>query len=176
MWGLPGTFLHPSERLIDAVHRCLRNKAGVTGAVPTQLHVFDEPDRDDRGWVLSVAHLAVARYSGLAIAAAAPQVRLAPAADPGPMPYDHDAIVEQAIARLRATYAARPDPYHLLPGRFTLRELRLVHEAVAGRPLQKDTFRRLMEPQLHPTGQLESGAIGKPAELFQNLTNGTAPP
>ena len=60
-WGLPGTFLHEGELLLDAVQRCLREKAGVDGTRPRQLHVFDKPDRDDRGWVLSVAHMDVVR-------------------------------------------------------------------------------------------------------------------
>src|SRR3984885_13436405 len=60
-WGLPGTFLHEGELLLDAVQRCLLEKAGVEGTRPRQLHVFDKPNRDDRGWVLSVAHMDVVR-------------------------------------------------------------------------------------------------------------------
>src|SRR5688500_10882260 len=55
-WALPGTFLHKGERLADAVLRSLAEKAGLRGTTPRQLHVFDDPGRDDRGWVLSVAH------------------------------------------------------------------------------------------------------------------------
>src|SRR5690606_30546133 len=40
-WRLPGTFLHPGERLADAVLRSLRVKAGVVGLRPRQLRVFD---------------------------------------------------------------------------------------------------------------------------------------
>ena len=60
-WALPGTFLHEGETLADAVDRSLRIKANVRGLHPRQLHVFDDPDRDDRGWVLSVAHVEVVR-------------------------------------------------------------------------------------------------------------------
>ena len=42
----------------------------------------------------------------------------------------------------------------LLGDEFTLRELRLAHEAIAGRELQRDTFRRTMEPQLVATGTI----------------------
>jgi hypothetical protein len=48
-----------------AVTRSLTQKAGVTGSHPTQLAVFDDPPRDERGWVLSVAHLAVIPYGAL---------------------------------------------------------------------------------------------------------------
>ncbi|WIB61446.1 NUDIX domain-containing protein [Curtobacterium sp. MCLR17_007] len=64
-WGLPGTFVHEGERLADAALRWPREKAGVTGLAPRQLHVFDDPVRDDRGWVLSVARLDVVPAAAL---------------------------------------------------------------------------------------------------------------
>ena len=168
-WALPGTFLHPGERLADAVTRSLTQKAGVTGGHPAQLAVFDDPDRDERGWVLSVAHLAVIPYAALAGALLPDRerVRLAPASRPGPLPYDHAAIVKAAANELRQRYADRPDPEHLLGPRFTIRELRDVHEAIAGATLQKDTFRRAMEPLLRGTGTLSSGTVGRPSQRFR---------
>ena len=58
-FALPGTFVHEREHLHDAVLRSLRHKAGITGREPEQLKVFDDPDRDPRGWVVTVAHLDV---------------------------------------------------------------------------------------------------------------------
>ena len=62
---------------------------------------------------------------------------------------------------------AEPDPDRLLGDEFTLRELRLAHEAVAGEALQRDAFRRTMEPHLVATGTTITGARGRPAELFR---------
>jgi 8-oxo-dGTP diphosphatase len=167
-WALPGTFLHEGERLADAVTRSLALKAGVTGGHPAQLAVFDAPDRDERGWVLSVAHLAVIPYAALAGALLAhpERVRLAPVSRPGPLPYDHADIVSAARKELRRRYADRPDPERLLGPRFTVHELRNVHEAIAGHSLQKDTFRRAMEPHLRGTGTLSSGTVGRPSQRF----------
>ena len=166
-WGLPGTFLHEGERLLDAVQRCLREKAGVEGTRPRQLHVFDKPDRDDRGWVLSVAHMDVVRPERLN-GRIDEQTRIVPADDPGILPYDHTEIIQRAVATVRAGYELAPDPERLIPGPFTILELRLLHEAVVGRKFQRDTFRRLMEPQLTGTGKMTSGTRGRPAELFRH--------
>lgn len=166
-WRLPGTFLHEGERLIDAVLRCLTDKAGVTGLNPRQLHVFDDPQRDDRGWVLSVAHVdagPIERLDGRL-----EQTRIAPVDAPGRLPYGHGGIVDLAVEDLRVRYAVAPDPDRLLPDSFTLRELRRVHEAVAGQELQRDTFRRAMEPLLRPTGRVAVGGRGRPAELFARV-------
>ena len=60
------------------------------------------------------------------------------------LPYDHTGIIALAVEHLRQEYRTEPDPRHLLPDAFTIADLRAVHEGVAGRALQKDTFRRLM--------------------------------
>jgi 8-oxo-dGTP diphosphatase len=165
-WGLPGTFLHDGELLLDAVQRCLREKAGVDGTRPRQLHVFDKPNRDDRGWVLSVAHMDVVRPELLS-GRIEEKTRIVPADDLGILPYDHTEIIRQAVQTVRASYELAPDPERLLAEPFTILQLRLLHEAVVGRPFQRDTFRRLMEPQLVGTGRTTAGARGRPAELFR---------
>ncbi|WP_168625663.1 NUDIX hydrolase [Cryobacterium sp. BB307] len=159
---LPGTFLHEGELLADAVRRSLDLKAGIRGLAPRQLHVFDAIDRDDRGRVLSIAHMVAVPDAVLADA------RLEPVSSVKDLKYDHDDILKLAVDRLRAEYREAPDPAGLLPDTFTLLDLRRLHEAVDpdGIP-RRDTFRRLMEPKLAATGELERGTVGKPARLFR---------
>lgn len=168
-WALPGTFLHPGETLAQAVLRCLADKAGIKGLAPRQLHVFDDPTRDDRGWVLSVAHLDVVAWPRLATAVARrDDVAAVPVEAAVGLPYDHDQIVALAVATLRARYRDQPDPDRLLPAPFTLLELRHLHQAVLGTPLPKDTFRRQMAPHLTPTDETREGVVGKPAALYRH--------
>lgn len=161
---LPGTFLHEREVLDDAVRRSLRDKAGIEGLRPEQLEVFDRLGRDDRGWVLSVAHLDVVPVERLRGA----EVELRPVAEATGLLFDHDEIVRIATARVRRRYREHPDPHALLQDEFTLRELQRLHEAVAGAPLPKDSFRRGMEPLLQFTGRMSSGGMGKPARLWRH--------
>jgi ADP-ribose pyrophosphatase YjhB (NUDIX family) len=161
---LPGTFLHEGERLADAVLRSLRDKAGVTGLDPRQLQVFDDLDRDDRGRVLSVAHVVTVPARDLSLDPT--RAGLAPVAHLPELAYRHHEIVDLAVAALRGEYAAMPDPRDLLEAPFSLRDLHDLHEAVAGAPLPRDAFRRSMEDRLVPTGQSRRGVVGKPARLF----------
>lgn len=164
---LPGTFLHPDETLRQAALRALREKAGIQGLNPRQLQVFDDPKRDDRGWVLSVAHLDAVRADQIPLTE---QSRLMPVDQLPPLAYDHAEIVKHATTQLRAEYQRAPDPRHLLPpdpDGLAIRDLRLLHEAVLGEHLIADTFRRAMLPGLEPTGQIRRGMRGKPAELFR---------
>ncbi|MGY1601657.1 NUDIX hydrolase [Geodermatophilus sp. SYSU D00815] len=171
--ALPGTFLHAGERLSDAAARALDEKVGLRGSfTPRQLHVFDDLERDDRGWVLSVAHVLVLPFRRIAptLEGRRDDVRLRPAREARGLPFDHDAIVRMAVRRVRALYRDRPDPKGLLPQPFTMRELRRLHAAVAGVPVEElkpDTFRRRMEPQLDGTGRTTERAVGRPATLYR---------
>ena len=170
-WRLPGTFLHEGETLAAAVLRSLRVKAGVEGLAPRQLHVFDEPTRDDRGWVLSVAHFDVVQAGELAIS---PGARFVPIDELPALTYDHDSIVEFAVEALRADYRRAPDPAGLLNEPFTMSALRAVHEAVAGERFLPDTFRRSMLLQLVATGEYARAGRGRPAELYRRTGAGSA--
>ena len=169
-WSLPGTFLHQGEQLADAVKRSLAEKAGVSGRAPQQLHVFDAPTRDARGWVLSVAHMDVLPHKALEALRAPSTTRIAPLPTRVRLPYDHADIVALAVQRLRADYLERPDPWHLLDASFTIASLKTIHETINGEALQKDTFRRKMLGLLNPLPNLSGGHVGRPAQLFVRST------
>lgn len=170
--SLPGTFLHAGERLRDAALRALRLKVGVTGEEPEQLQVFDDPERDNRGWVLSVAHVDLVPPSRLAPGSLLAPVEGDPARAVLPdgqskLAFDHDEIVTAAVRWARALYSALPDPRHLIGDEFVLLDLQRVHEAVEGFDQHKDKFRRHMLPHLEETGELRRGVVGKPARVFR---------
>ena len=56
-----------------------------------------------------------------------------------------------------------------MPPEFTLLQLQQTVEALAGRGLHKQNFRRLIEQQdlVEETGQLTVGSAGRPAKLFR---------
>jgi 8-oxo-dGTP diphosphatase len=164
-WRLPGTFVHEGERLADSVLRSLREKAGVEGLAPRQLHVFDDPARDSRGWVLSVAHVDVVPAASLSIDE--DRARLVPVAAAGAMVHAHDDILEYAVAQLREDHRERPDPHGLLAEPFTMTELRRLHEVVLGVGLQPDTFRRAMVGRLVVAEGKRAEGPGKPAGLYR---------
>ena len=83
------------------------------------------------------------------------------------LPFEHDLILDEAVKVLKARYETRPDPDNFLPAEFTVLQLREIHEAILGRKLDKDLFRRKMNRHLKSTGELSSGSVGKPAELFK---------
>jgi hypothetical protein len=85
------------------------------------------------------------------------------------MRFDHRRILATAIARLRAKLKYRPVVFELLPPEFTLTELQRTVEAISGRHLHKQNFRRLVEAGtlVEPTGEMSTQTGGRPAALFR---------
>ena len=86
-----------------------------------------------------------------------------------PMRFDHRRILATAIARLRAKLKYRPVVFELMPDVFTLTELQRTVEAISGRLLHKQNFRRLVETAalVEPTGESTMATGGRPAALFR---------
>lgn len=82
---------------------------------------------------------------------------------------DHRRILATAVARLRSKIKYRPVIFELMPNEFTLTELQATVEAISGRHLHKQNFRRLVEGAelVEPTGGTTAATGGRPAALFR---------
>jgi hypothetical protein len=85
------------------------------------------------------------------------------------MRFDHRRVLATAISRLRAKLKYRPVVFELMPAEFTLTELQETVEAISGRHLHKQNFRRLVESGalVEPTGRSTQRQRGRPAALFR---------
>jgi len=115
--------------------------------------------------------LVLQRYELLYEAGLVPEAATGDAqAVPGrPMLADHRRILATGIARLRAKIKYRPVVFELLPATFTLLQLQRSVEALAGRLVHKQNFRRLIEQQelVEETGEIAAETLGRPAKLFR---------
>jgi hypothetical protein len=86
-----------------------------------------------------------------------------------PMRFDHRRILATAIARLRAKLKYRPVVFELMPDEFTLTALQHTVEAISGRLVHKQNFRRLVESTalVEPSGDMSTATGGRPAALFR---------
>lgn len=84
------------------------------------------------------------------------------------MSFDHRRILATAMGRLRGKLKYRPVVFELMPESFTLTALQHSVEAISGRHLHKQNFRRLVENTalVEPTGK-QSLTRGRPAALFR---------
>jgi 8-oxo-dGTP diphosphatase len=182
--SLPGGFIRERWTVDQTVDDVLRRKVGIEPSErnrPRLLRLFDDPERDDRSWVISAAHSLSLPESELLDATG----DLVPVGADGRLRgerrllFDHDEIVTAAVEALRERYEIRyryvdihPDPDGFLPEPFTLRQLRRVHEAVVGAELHKDNFNRRMREYVEPLTRngkvvVSDGLRGRPATLYR---------
>lgn len=103
-WAIPGGFVHMHESLETAAMRELEEETGVRDVYIEQLYTFGQPDRDPRTRVITVAYLALVPLTAL------PAIRAGDDAadaqwwsiyDLPPLAFDHAAILNYALTRLR---------------------------------------------------------------------------
>jgi hypothetical protein len=126
---------------------------------------------DDRDWN---EELVLQRYELLYEAGLIPEANRGNGREtsviPGkPMTSDHRRILATGLARLRAKIKYRPVVFELMPAEFTLLQLQRSVEALAGRLVHKQNFRRLIEQQelVEETGAMAADTVGRPAKLFR---------
>jgi len=85
------------------------------------------------------------------------------------MAHDHRRILATGIARLRGKIKYRPVVFEVMPPWFSLGQLQRAVEALAGRRLHKQNFRRLIEQQalVEETGGVATETGGRPAKLYR---------
>jgi hypothetical protein len=86
-----------------------------------------------------------------------------------PMISDHRRILATGLGRLRGKMKYRPVVFLLMAPEFTLSALQKAVEAIAGVPLHKQNFRRVVERAdvLEGLGRQDVETGGRPAELFR---------
>jgi 8-oxo-dGTP diphosphatase len=169
-WALPGGLLTRGETLDQAALRHLQEKAGAQSLHLEQLYTFGDPNRDERGWVVSVAYLAlvphnlftpktISRYAGIAWH----PVKSLPS-----LAYDHKEIIQTAYKRTQSKLEYTNIVYSLVPKEFTLTQLQQLYEVILDTNLDKRNFRKkiLSLGLLKKLNRRQEGEANRPAQLY----------
>lgn len=172
-WALPGGPLHPERGLADAAADTLAETMGLTPSYLEQLYAFGQPDRSaakDR--VVSIVYWALVNPREAQRTTEDENVPWFSTEELPEMAFDHNAIVEYALWRLRNKMEYSRIALALLGETFTMSQLREVHEAVLQRPIDPANFRRTATADLdiEATGEFAAGGSHRPARLFRYTT------
>ena len=143
-WALPGGFVPPGEAVDETARRELREETGLRNVYLEQLYTFGDPERDPREHVVTVAYFALVNLEDNRPKAATDARNAAWFAldDVPSLAFDHDRILEAALARLKGKVRYQPIGFELLPKKFTLTQLQKLYERVLGEPMDKRNFRK----------------------------------
>jgi 8-oxo-dGTP diphosphatase len=181
-WSLPGEFVLPHEDLADTAARRLADDGlALPGHHLEQLASYAAPERDPRGRVLTVAHLAVVpvaagRLPEPTVGADAggttwhPVAKLVDVAAEALLAFDHGQILADGVERAQARLESSTLAAAFCPPEFTVTQLRRVYEAVWRRTLDPRNFQRKVTSApgfLEPTDARVTGVRGRPAQLYR---------
>jgi 8-oxo-dGTP diphosphatase len=179
MFALPGGFVGAEESPEQTAERKLREKTGVGSVHLEQLRTYAEPERDPRGWLPSIAYLALVPPGALPDRPPAERDASWHPLDALPeLALDHARIVDDGLWRLRARIADKGWFMRvgggLLPEEFTLSQAQRLYEAIAGESLDPANFRRDVKATglLTSTGRTRTEGPGRPGALYRVALRG----
>ncbi|RKQ84993.1 8-oxo-dGTP diphosphatase [Solirubrobacter pauli] len=176
MFSLPGGFVGASEAPSETAERKLREKTGVGSVHLEQLRTYADPARDPRGWLPTIAYMALVRPETLPEETPAEREASWHPVDRLPeLALDHATIVDDGIWRLHARVGDKVwfvrKALALLPEPFTLRQAQQLYEALRGEVVDAANFRRDMRGTglLEDTGSQRSEGPGRPGRLYRRV-------
>ena len=177
MFALPGGFVGADEAPEQTAERKLREKTGVGSVHLEQLRTYADPARDPRGWLPSVAYMALVPPETLVGGDAPPEREASwhPMSALPALALDHAQIVDDGLWRLRARVAEKTWFVRvagaLLPPAFTLTQAQRLYEALRGEPIDAANFRRDVKGTglLVDTGEVHSDGPGRPGRVYRRL-------
>lgn len=184
-YKLPGDLIRLKEDLDIAAARVLSDLTGLKNIFLRQFALFGDPGRipenEDRSWLertsgLKISRVVTAAYFSLinigksksenedSHHASWHSIGALP-----PLIFDHRTIILAGLQHLRREIRFEPICFELLPGKFTIRQIQKVYEAILGQELDNRNFRKklLKAAYIEPLQEKQKGVAHKPAKFYR---------
>lgn len=195
-WALPGGFVQSNESTNDSVRRETTEETGLTIGRRNveQLHTFSSPNRDPRGWVITVSYLAFigqvpptagddtqdARWFNLErhgdqISLTSDDIEInldlttADSTGKDTLAFDHSEIICKAFNRVLNKMDHEPLILQVLGEEFTITEARKVFAKFLGvdyKTVDHSNYKKAMLQYFDEIGERPVG-IGRPSKIYR---------
>lgn len=195
-WALPGGFVQKNESTGASVLRETKEETGVIISEENieQLHTFSTPNRDPRGWVVTVSYLAFIGEEPLIAGDDAKEVQwfslernanklhlssgdvaitldltTSKSSGKDTLAFDHSEIIVKAFNRVVNKMEHEPQVLQVLGKDFTITEARKVFAKFLGidfKMIDHSNFKKAMLQYFDEIGERPVG-IGRPSKIYQ---------
>lgn len=169
-WALPGGFVLEQEDLDQSARRTLEDLTGLRQLYMEQVHTFGQVNRYPLRRVVTVAYYALINYTldNLKAGPDTSDIQWCDILDLPELVFDHQHILDTALAFLRAKVRTEPIGFELLPEKFTLSQLQALYEAVLGTTFDTRNFRKklLKMNLLVSLDETQKGVAHRAARLY----------
>ena len=169
MMSLLGDLVRPDEDLDEAPYRVLRERTGLADVYLEQVQTFGKVARHPSGRVITTAYYSLINKRSNLLQLHTPELRWYEVNNVTELAFDHKLILDTCLQRLREHVMEQPVVFHLLPEKFSLRELQDLYEAILGVELDRRNFRKriILKDWLVDLNEMEEDVPHRPGKLYK---------
>lgn len=166
--SLLGDLVRPDEDLDSASYRILLERTGMENVYLEQVHTFGSINRHPSGRVITTAYYSLIDFKHQKLKLMNNDLHWHPVKNIRELAFDHKAIVNTCLNRLREQVMDHPVIFNLLPEKFSLRELQELYEAILGISLDRRNFRKkiAIKDWLADLNEMEIDVPHRPGKLY----------
>jgi 8-oxo-dGTP diphosphatase len=142
-WAIPGGFVYKNESIGNSAKRILEELTGVKNIYLEQLSAFGDVDRYPER-VITITYYSLIKPGNykLNVGIDAKDAKWCELDSIPNLVFDHQLILNTALAKLKRKIRYEPIGFELLPGKFTLHQIQELYEAIHNQKFDKPNFRR----------------------------------
>jgi 8-oxo-dGTP diphosphatase len=167
-WMLPGSFAVEDEELDAAACRVLRERTGLCEVFLEQVRTFSHPQRHPGGRVLTVAYCSLINIKDQSLQISDQELQWHGVQEVAAMDFEQKDLLDYSYKWLQKRVQEHPMGFNLLPGKFSLREMQNMYEAILDVRLDRRNFRKKFFAMdlLVDTGEYEDDVPHRPGRLY----------
>lgn len=170
-WSLVSGALYNDEEIMMGMQREIKEKAGIENIHLELFDVFGEVKRSPLMRMVGVAYLGIIdkeKYNILKETFKTSDAGWVPINLIPELAYDHNAILNKAIEKLKIRITESDLLSHLYPNGFTMPEIQKVYESILNKEFDRRNFRKklLSTGLIEETNRTEKFDGNKPAKIY----------
>ena len=169
LYSLLGDLIRTDEDLDGASYRVLKDRTGMDDVYLKQVQAFGSIGRHPSGRVITIAFYSLIDIKHHKLRLTHNELHWHSVNEIKKLAFDHKAILDACLKRLRQQIVDYPVVFNLLPEKFSLRELQELYQAILGVELDRRNFRKKisLKDWLLDINEMEDDVPHRPGKLYK---------